>query len=129
MRNALVVVVTLALFSAGAHAQSPNPFVGRWKVSVHAQTKKGTVDVRDALLVITADGGSWRTFGTRGRDPCRDQDWPVEISQVDSKQLIAKIKRSKVVDFCPDQNLVLMRDEQDRVTGRRDESELTLAKE
>lgn len=130
MRNALTALITLALLSAGVHAQPTNPFIGRWKVSVLAETKKGTTDERDALLVITADGGSWRTFRAKGgRDPCRNQEWPVEISHVDAKQLIAKIRRSKVVDFCSDQGLVLVRDEQDRVIGRLGESELTLVKE
>jgi len=43
--------------------------------------------------------------------------------------LIGKVKRSVVADFCKDQKLVLLRDEQGRVTGREGDTDLTLTRQ
>ncbi len=110
-------------------AQPANPFIGSWKVTFTGHTKKGLPEQREALLVVGAAGGSWRVYKESRHDPCGRSEVPIEISSVDEKQLIGKVKRSAVADFCKDHKLVLLRDEQGRVTGREGDTELTLTRQ
>lgn len=93
-----------------------------------AETKKGTVEEREAVLVVKADGGSWRVFAVKQVDPCGGQEMPLRIDRLTDNQLEGTIARSAVADICKDQTLVLIRDEQGRVSGRLNQMTLTLDK-
>lgn len=118
----------LGSVALAAYAQSPNPFLGSWKVTFAAETKKGTVEQREAVLVVKAGGGSWRVFAAKQVDPCGGQEMPLRIDRLTDNQLVGTVARSTVADFCKDQTLVLIRDEQGRVSGRLNRMALTLDK-
>jgi hypothetical protein len=128
MLSRAIALCILGSIGFAAHAQPPNPFLGSWKVTFAAETKKGTIEQREALLVVKADGGSWRVFAPKPVDPCAGQEMPLRIDRLTDDQLHGTVARSMVADMCKDQKLVLIRDEQGRVSGRLNQMALTLDK-
>ena len=128
MRHHAIAACILGCVASAAFAQSSNHFLGSWEATFAAETKKGTIEQREALLVVKADGGSWRVFAAKLVDPCGGQEMPLRIDRLTDNQLDGTITRSMVADVCKDQTLVLTRDEQGRVSGRLNQMALTLDK-
>ena len=130
MHMRAMVVIALIGGAFAVQAQSTNPFIGSWDVTYTHQSKRSPIPQEErATLVITETGGTWRVY-TRSNigDPCSGRETPIEVRNVNEKQLRGTVKFSSLADTCKDGGLELNRDEQGRVTGRRGQLELTLTK-
>lgn len=129
MLGKLALAATFVCAATSALAQSANPFVGDWNVTFSSQDRKGFTVERQATMTLTESGGRWRTYLVGGtRDPCSGQETPIEIKSLDDKQLVGTLKFSSLADFCKDLALVLKREDNGRVTGRRGDTELSLSR-
>ncbi len=126
-----VVLLVLMTIGTSVLAQSPNPFVGTWKVTWEQQIRstgviqQGTREF-EAEMIISASGGSWKTLGASARlDPCVGKEVPVAIEKQTDDELNVRLKFSEVAQGCTDAMVRLKRVDDKKLTGTRGKSEVT----
>lgn len=129
-----VVLLVLMTIGTSVLAQSPNPFVGTWKVTWEQMTRgigvvPGGMRTFEAEMIIAASGGSWKTSSSRGDDPCVGKEVPIAIEKQTDDELNVRLKFSEVVQGCSDAMVRLKRVDDKKLTGTRGKSELTATKQ
>jgi len=130
-----VVLFVLMMIGTSVLAQSPNPFVGTWKVTWEQQTRgsgvvPGGTRNFEAEMIIAASGGSWKTLGvSRGDDPCVGKEVPVVVEKQTDDELNVRLKFSEVAQGCTDSMVRLKRVDDKKLTGTRGKSEVTATKQ
>ena len=129
------VLLMLMMIGTSVLAQSPNPFVGTWKVTWEGQSGgRGAIQggARDfeAELIIAASGGSWKTFGaTRGQDPCAGKEVAIGIEKQTENEIDLRLKFSEIAQGCTDSIVRLKRVDDKTLTGTRGKAEVTATKQ
>ena len=130
-----VVFLMLMTMGTSVLAQSPNPFVGTWKVTWEQQTRgRGVIQggTRDfeAEMIIAASGGSWKTLGvSRSDDPCVGREVAIAIEKQTDDEIHVRLKFSEVAQGCTDSTVRLKRVDDKKLTGTRGKSEVTATKQ
>ena len=129
-----VVLLMLITIGTSVLAQSPNPFVGTWKVTWEQQTRgsgviQGGTREFEAEMIIAASGGSWKTLGASSRsDPCVGREVPIAIEKQTDDEVHVRLKFSEAVQGCTDSMVLLKRVDDKKLTGTRGNRELTATK-
>ena len=130
-----VVLLMLMAVSTFVLAQSPNPFVGTWKVTWEQQTRgigvvQGGSRDFEAEMIIAVSGGSWKTLGASRRDdPCVGKEVPIAIDKQTDDEIHVRLKFSEVVSGCTDSTVRLKRVDDKKLTGTRGKAEVTATKQ
>jgi len=114
--------------SAPAQESTPAPFIGAWQVTWAGENHR-----RQARLVLTQSGGTWKTFEPditkTKRDKCRGLEVPVSLESVASNKLVLKLNYAATLTGCHDSKIVLIRVDDKTITGKRHGTDLTVSRE
>ena len=120
-----MISITVLCFAVQmVNAQATNPFSGNWKV-----VWDGEAQTYEAKLVLTEQGGSWKTAARQKNNPCVGREVPVKLDTVSATELTATLGFSEVIPGCKDSRITLKVDSGNNVTGKRGKSDLTLTRE
>jgi len=119
--------LSLCCAVTGLQAQTPptNAFVGKWQATFKVVTARGE-DERQADFEITPTGGAWQARVRTSGDPCVGREVPIVIEEVTESRLSGTVRYSTLQDYCKDLKLVLQKDADGKVTGRRGRDNLVL---
>jgi hypothetical protein len=124
MKIKLAVLLVLATINTSVWCQSPNPFLGKWKV-LRADDMTG----RGISLVIDESGGSWQYLHTGGKDHCVGLKVPILVESYTPKVAQIKLLFAQTMAGCPDHRIELRMGDDGKVTGNMGPNQLVLSKE
>ena len=113
----------LTLAATVAVAQAAKPFIGTWKAEWETDKHE-----YDAEVVINESGGSWKTFVSRGNNPCAGREVPLQFDNNSERSLSMTLKFSDVIPGCKNVRVKLELDGDGRVIGKRSDYELKLTR-
>lgn len=94
-------------------AQTPPVFSGNWKVTWQGEKRE-----LEGSLLISENGGVWKTFASNKINPCVGREVPIEVKKVNDREIRVLLKYSDVIQGCENGSLRLW-DENGSVKGAR----------
>lgn len=119
-----LLVVSLLASSGLVWAQTGPPFVGTWKVSWQGEKR-----LQEARLVISENGGTWKTATSSKLNACVGHEVPIALEPVSAQELKVRLKFSEVLQGCSDALVTLRSGDGQNLTGMRGAAELTLERQ
>src|ERR1700710_2528627 len=104
--HTLTSLAALALLPLPVAAQQPDPFSGKWSGTVSSNNAaEMTLDV-----TLAGAAGTYRVsgHGTQARNnPCLGKNFPVEVTSQTKGEVKSDVKKSSLINGCPDQSITL----------------------